>query len=498
MIYSFYFEKARIYVNRGRKSLAAIKKETGADVVINGGLYNMATFQPVCHLKVDGKVLAQDQWKYNGFAWNNDEAKLHLTTDYSKYDNYICCVEVVRGGKSVDMYYSEAMGGERGRSAVGTLADGRIAVFCSRDASGMEMTPESLQKYLISKGWIDAVMLDGGGSSQCITPEGNVSSTRIVQNVLCFWLDRKEAKAVTALDKQKVVDIALEEVGYLEKATNSMLDDPKANAGTKNYTKYGLAMGCNGYPWCDAFVDWCFVQAYGWSKAKELLGGFSNSCTISASYLESSVVPINNAQAGDIIFFKDSSGLCHTGIIYNVDNTKLYTVEGNTSSAEGVVENGGCVAKKSYSKTYSRIAKICRPYWDGNKASESISGKIDTVKEVQIWLNNNFSSGLTPDGLYGTLTKKALVKALQKTIGVSSDGIYGTKTNAAVKNLKKGSTGTLVKILQAFLVCNGYVSAYVDGDFGSGTEAALKEYQKKKGLTADGIAGKNTFKALCS
>ena len=70
----------------------------------------------------------------------------------------------------------------------------------------------------------------------------------------------------------KVLKIAEAEVGYLEKASNSQLDSKTANAGSANYTKYardldnisGFYNGKkNGYPWCDVFIDWCFVQAYG-------------------------------------------------------------------------------------------------------------------------------------------------------------------------------------------------------------------------------------------
>ena len=74
------------------------------------------------------------------------------------------------------------------------------------------------------------------------------------------------------ISKQAVVDIALAEEGYLEKATNSNLDHPTANAGSGNWNKYARDLdkisgfyngGKNGYPWCDCFVDWCFVKAYG-------------------------------------------------------------------------------------------------------------------------------------------------------------------------------------------------------------------------------------------
>lgn len=79
-------------------------------------------------------------------------------------------------------------------------------------------------------------------------------------------------------DKQKVIDIALAEVGYREKATDAMLDEKFANAGPGNHTKYGRDMNkidplTMDYAdaWCDAFVDWCFVQAFGVENARGLL-----------------------------------------------------------------------------------------------------------------------------------------------------------------------------------------------------------------------------------
>lgn len=130
--------------------------------------------------------------------------------------------------------------------------------------------------------------------------------------------------------------------------------------------------------------------------------------------------------------------------------------------------------------------------------------KIDTIKEVQAWLNKNYLSvigeKLKEDGKYGVLTKTALTKVLQKALGFRGkniDGIYGDRTNRAVKSLKIGSSGEIVKILQAFLVCNGYTSAYVDGSYGNGTAKAVESYQKAKGLFVDGKAGKETFGSLC-
>lgn len=67
-----------------------------------------------------------------------------------------------------------------------------------------------------------------------------------------------------------------------------------------------------------------------------------------------------------------------------------------------------------------------------------------------------------------------------------------------VRMLKRGMKGADVKTLQAALIAYGFScgAAGADGDFGSGTEAALKKFQTKYGLGADGIAGKGTWGKL--
>lgn len=73
------------------------------------------------------------------------------------------------------------------------------------------------------------------------------------------------------------------------------------------------------------------------------------------------------------------------------------------------------------------------------------------------------------------------------------------KTSAGKPILKAGSTGDAVKVLQGRLK-KGYPayagSLTVDGDFGAKTEAAVKEFQRRSKLTADGIVGQATWKAL--
>ena len=171
----------------------------------------------------------------------------------------------------------------------------------------------------------------------------------------------------------KVLKIAEEEVGYLEKKSNSQLYDKTANAGSANYTKYGKEMH-DIYPsvmdfpaaWCDAFCDWCFYKAYGVSTAKSLICGDFNDYTVSSAqmYKNKGAWYTSDPKIGDQIFFKNSTRICHTGLVYKVDNTYVYTIEGNTSGVSGVVANGGGVCKKKYKLNYSSIAGYGRPKYD--------------------------------------------------------------------------------------------------------------------------------------
>ena len=66
----------------------------------------------------------------------------------------------------------------------------------------------------------------------------------------------------------------------------------------------------------------------------------------------------------------------------------------------------------------------------------------------------------------------------------------------SMKTLRNGSKGTQVKVLQWLLKENGFDAGAVDGIFGSKTTAAVKAYQKAKGLEVDGVVGKITWTKL--
>ncbi len=132
------------------------------------------------------------------------------------------------------------------------------------------------------------------------------------------------------------------------------------------------------------------------------------------------------------------------------------------------------------------------------------------VKDLQTKLKKLGFYNASIDGDYGDTTVAA-VKAFQKKYNLTADGVAGSETlkklDSAYKNadsntstdddsLRKGATGTAVKTLQTNLKKLGFYTAYVDGSFGATTESAVKAFQKKYGLTADGVAGSATLKKI--
>lgn len=198
---------------------------------------------------------------------------------------------------------------------------------------------------------------------------------------------------MSAIDR--LIETARAEVGYLEKETNAQLDSKTSNAGDKNWTKYARDldnMGVvyngrkNGYAWCDAFCDWCFIKTFGLEAGMKLLCQPEKSagagCTESARYYkQAGRFHKSGPQRGDQIFFTKNAGKScyHTGLVMDVRGGTVYTIEGNTGSAPGVVENGGTVREKSYSIYDAKIAGYGRP--DYTIVEEETDMEIEEIKE---------------------------------------------------------------------------------------------------------------------
>ena len=200
---------------------------------------------------------------------------------------------------------------------------------------------------------------------------------------------------------------------------------------------------------------------------------------------------------------------------------KLGYYDGTVDSTFG---SGTYAAVKAFQKKYNLTAdgvagsetlkKLDNAYKnaDSDKDDDSLrkGATGSAVKDLQTKLKKLGFYNAYVDGSYGDTTVAA-VKAFQKKYNLTADGVAGSETlkklDSAYKNadsntstdddsLRKGATGTAVKTLQTNLKKLGFYTAYVDGSFGATTESAVKAFQKKYGLTADGVAGSATLKKI--
>lgn len=172
----------------GWKSLAALRNQLGADCAVNAQMWNWSTGATSYALKVSGTVYGADEgaWIW-GYGWNAGEAALHwASADHMReYANYIGCERIVDGGAvCIAEHTAKAYAGRTGRTALGVTGSGDIVLF----ADAAALTVQELAERMLSAGCATAIMLDGGGSTQLITPTGAVSSARAVQSIFYVCL----------------------------------------------------------------------------------------------------------------------------------------------------------------------------------------------------------------------------------------------------------------------------------------------------------------------
>jgi len=252
---------------------------------------------------------------------------------------------------------------------------------------------------------------------------------------------------------EAIIEVAKKEVGTIE--------GPKDNE-----TKYGKWTGANFQPWCQSFVSWsAFSSGLDPKKYPK-----SASTVAAADWFKK-----NNRWAdarnddptpGDWIYFDfpddGVNRISHVGLcIKNNGDGTIQVIEGNTSgTAKGDQRNGGmCVEKtRAYVKNKKGILNAVvgwgRPVYAGEEDAPLLS-KAAPVAEP---------------------TKTAAKTTIKKV--------------AAFKPLKSGSKGESVKKVQKFL------GLKADGDFGPGTEKAVRAFQSANKLKSDGIVDSITFKAL--
>ncbi|MBW4599224.1 MAG: peptidoglycan-binding protein [Calothrix sp. FI2-JRJ7] len=108
------------------------------------------------------------------------------------------------------------------------------------------------------------------------------------------------------------------------------------------------------------------------------------------------------------------------------------------------------------------------------------------------------------NGIFDSETEHAVETAqyqfFLKQTGIADEMLWKSLYAKAPVNkpvLRRGTKHELVAMVQEVLKDNGLYGGAVDGDFGAGTETAIKNVQRTRRLTVDGVIGNQTWKALC-
>ena len=263
-------------------------------------------------------------------------------------------------------------------------------------------------------------------------------------------------------------------IKYLRELGNEVLDvTPPVNYTSDEYQD--LAYGVNkANEWgADLFASFHFNKAY--DSYNGALG--SEVCVYSTHDIAQRVVD-GLASLG----FKNRGQKIRTGL-YELKHTKMKSMIVETCFVEAT-EDVELYKKLGPDTIGQAIAEAIV----NDKVSESDTPikKEEVSKPVQAPVSN------TDDWI-------ARLQAECNKQGFSNqkvDGIPGANTLKGCPTLKKGASGNITKLLQEKLVKLGYNTNGVDGIFGSGTHSAVREFQKTRGLSIDGIVGQNTWRKL--
>lgn len=280
------------------------------------------------------------------------------------------------------------------------------------------------------------------------------------------YAESKKQEGGTDVDKEieKVILIAKNEEGYLEKKSNNQLDNKTANAGSANYTKYwrDIKPDYQGQPWCAAFISWCFMKAFGLDNAKKLLKHWPY---VYCPTLGKLFARNANPKIGDVVIFYHNGTFTHTGLVTAVIGDRFCTIEGNTSGASGIIANGGGVCAKSYLNSQMPGTKFCTPDYS------IVSNAVNKPSDIN--------------------------KIPSNTIQTGEKYMFNPET------VKAGDKNTSVLLLQEILRARGFKgkngkALKLTWTADANTIYALKAYQesRKEVLEVDGICGPATWKDL--
>lgn len=292
----------------------------------------------------------------------------------------------------------------------------------------------------------------------------------------------KEAPVKEKSELEKIIEIAKGELGYLEKKSNSQLDDKTANAGSNNYTKYWRDIkkwcGANyqAQPWCAGWVTWVFTTALGQDRAKELLKHYPY---VYCPTMAGKFTLYTNPQVGDIPIFWKNGAYAHTGFVIGVSGDNFTTIEGNTSGASKIIDNGGGVCQKTYKLSDVKGTRFCRPAYSSTTIS-SDSNKVTVADDMH---TVKYKAYVNVD---------SLAVRLQPTTSASTCSFSPLKRGAEVGVSYESSEWVLIKYDGKY----GYVlRKYIDGKLVEIIEPVDEPQSTSNESKQDGVKEDTTAKA---
>lgn len=309
---------------------------------------------PALFKKMDTQGLESDLLKKNWstYAISPSSAKAKCIISIISSDLGIKCQDELMEEQIAE--YSESI-----TKKYGTMPDDAmmecINIIHQGGASALQRILSKVKKPYTSETIYAALCTDPADPRPNQVGDYTTRQKKVIEMIRVYA--KKEATPVTKTKLQKFTELGDYYANnggnkpYLEKRTNAYLDDFQKNAGYNNYTKFARDVdnwgqpGCQGQPWCAEFQFWKLVKILGITKALQIMGGGFYNCQSITQWAKKNGTWHSTPKDGALVIFRDGS---HIGSVRSYSNTYIYTNEGNTSSAAGVIANGGSCRNKQY------------------------------------------------------------------------------------------------------------------------------------------------------
>jgi Putative peptidoglycan binding domain/Putative amidase domain len=248
---------------------------------------------------------------------------------------------------------------------------------------------------------------------------------------------------------------------------------------------YGNYVAPNGKTYDLLWVGWTTSSGYNTG-----INGLYQYLTQNGIGTDIGNVSTSQIALGDVVIYHEGDG--HTSIVVQAGSSPLVDAHNNARYHVGYTE--GYSDFTILHLTATGPLPTPTPGGPTSWPTESVGSTGENVYSIQLLLQA-YGYSLSADGDFGPQTQST-VESFQSAHSLTADGIVGPNTwSALIITTRQGSIGSAVIALQRQLNSHG-ASLTADGNFGPLTDAAVRSYQSSHGLSADGVAGPQTWQSL--